>query len=88
MDFSRFNQAEQAQIAVMIEHKQMKDFMKLYSNLVQRCFDDCAKDFTSKSLTEKEESCVNKCADKFLKHSERVGTRFAELSQNMSAPGQ
>jgi hypothetical protein len=27
---------------------------------------------------------VNKCADKFLKHSERVGTRFAELSQQVS----
>ena len=24
MDFSRFNQAEQAQIAVMIEHKQVR----------------------------------------------------------------
>ncbi|KAI9247333.1 mitochondrial import inner membrane translocase subunit TIM9 [Sporodiniella umbellata] len=63
----------------------MRDFMKLYSNLVQRCFDDCTNDFTTKSLNNKEESCVNKCADKFLKHSERVGTRFAELSQNMGA---
>ncbi|KAL1932911.1 hypothetical protein VTP01DRAFT_8589 [Rhizomucor pusillus] len=90
MDFSRFNQAEQAQIAAMIEHKQMKDFLRLYSSLVQRCFDDCANDFTTKSLTGKEvrlESCINKCADKFLKHSERVGTRFAELSQNMAQPG-
>lgn len=34
----------------------MKDFMKLYSNLVQRCFDDCANDFTTKSLTGKEVS--------------------------------
>lgn len=31
-----------------------------------------------------QEGCVNKCADKFLKHSERVGARFAELSQNVS----
>ncbi|CEG70578.1 hypothetical protein G6F70_009125 [Rhizopus microsporus] len=88
MDFSRFNQAEQAQIAAMIEHKQMRDFMKLYSSLVQRCFDDCTNDFTTKSLNSKEESCVNKCADKFFKHSERVGARFAELSQNMTPPGQ
>ncbi|KAI8065833.1 Tim10/DDP family zinc finger protein [Gongronella butleri] len=88
MDFSRFNQAEQAQIAAMIEHKQMKDFLRLYSSLVQRCFDDCANDFTTKSITGKEETCVNKCADKFLKHSERVGARFAELSQQMAPPGQ
>ncbi|KAI8875128.1 chaperone [Backusella circina FSU 941] len=83
MDFSRFNQAEQAQIASMIEHKQMRDFMRLYSSLVQRCFDDCITDFSSKSLNGGEASCVNMCADKFFKHAERVGTKFAELSQNL-----
>ncbi|KAG2187948.1 hypothetical protein INT44_000698 [Umbelopsis vinacea] len=87
MDFQRYNQAEQAQIAQMIEHKQMKDFLRLYSNLVQRCFNDCVNDFTTKSVTSKEEACVNKCADKFLKHSERVGARFGELSQQMTPPG-
>ncbi|OZJ05946.1 Mitochondrial import inner membrane translocase subunit TIM9 [Bifiguratus adelaidae] len=83
MDFSRFNQAEQTQIAAMIEHKQMKDFLRLYANLVERCFNDCVNDFTSKTVSGKEEQCVNRCADKFLKHSERVGARFAELSQQM-----
>lgn len=72
------NSAEQAQFQRLIEGKQMKDFMRLYSNLVQRCFADCVSDFTSNKLTSKEESCVLKCSDKFLKHSERVGQRFAE----------
>jgi len=27
-----------------------------------------------------QEQCVMNCADKFLKHSERVGQRFAELN--------
>ncbi|OAD74379.1 hypothetical protein PHYBLDRAFT_111688 [Phycomyces blakesleeanus NRRL 1555(-)] len=62
----------------------MKDFMNLYSNLVQRCFEDCANDFTTKAVSRKEESCVKMCADKFLKHSERVGARFSELSQTVS----
>lgn len=93
---------------------QMQDFMKLYSGLVERCFNNCVNDFTSKVLTgkevrstlstrkEKEEAsgketkltsvrfpsvfgvgsyqstCVSHCSDKFLKHSERVGARFAE----------
>ena len=56
----------------------MKDFMNLYSNLVSRCFDDCVNDFTSNSLTSKETSCIAKCSEKFLKHSERVGQRFQE----------
>jgi import inner membrane translocase subunit TIM9 len=113
----------------------MKDFLKLYSGLVERCFGDCVNDFTSKSLTSKEvlycflsipsfppsvhvlsfhtrsiqiggkretllnatdrinmsivclydlqEACIQKCADKFLKLSERVGQRFGEASAEM-----
>ncbi len=43
-------------MARIIEQKQMKDFMSLYTKLVERCFDSCAKDFTSKALTTKEVS--------------------------------
>jgi hypothetical protein len=43
-------------VAQIIEKKQMQDFMKLYSGLVERCFMSCAQDFTSKALTAKEVS--------------------------------
>lgn len=33
---------------------QMQDFMRLYSGLVERCFNACAQDFTSKALTTNE----------------------------------
>jgi hypothetical protein len=33
---------------------QMQDFMRMYSNLVERCFTTCANDFTSKALSSKE----------------------------------
>jgi len=56
----------------------MQDFMKLYSGLVERCFNTCITDFTSKALTGKEGICTTNCVDKFMKHSERVGARFAE----------
>lgn len=35
---------------------QMQDFMRLYSGLVERCFNACAQDFTSKALTSNEVS--------------------------------
>ena len=38
-----------------MERKQMKDFMNMYTNLVQRCFNDCVSDFSSKTLLGKEE---------------------------------
>ncbi|CED85058.1 mitochondrial import inner membrane translocase subunit tim9 [Phaffia rhodozyma] len=86
MDFSQFNAAEQAHMTKIIEKKQMQDFMKLYSGLVERCFSSCVNDFTSKTLTGKESTCVAHCSDKFLKHSERVGARFAEQNAAQMAP--
>ena len=74
----QLNVKEQQEFQQIVEQKQMKDFMNLYSNLVSRCFDDCVNDFTSGNLTSKETSCIAKCSEKFLKHSERIGQRFQE----------
>ncbi|CAH7686123.1 Tim10/DDP family zinc finger protein [Phakopsora pachyrhizi] len=83
MDASNFSSSDSNQLNRLIEQKQMKDFLKLYSSLVERCFSSCCNDFTSRSLSSKEETCVNNCADKFLKHSERVGARFSEHNAEM-----
>ncbi|CAO1622935.1 unnamed protein product [Parajaminaea phylloscopi] len=85
MDFSQLSPAEGAQMERIVARKQMKDFTRLYTSLVERCFGSCVDDFTSRSLTSREEDCVEKCTQKFLKHSERVGHRFQEESQKMMA---
>ena len=36
--------------------QQMQDFLRMYSNLVERCFTACCNDFTSKALSSKEVS--------------------------------
>lgn len=59
--------------------------MDLFTGLTDRCFRECANDFTSKAVSSKEAACVKKCADRFLKHSERVSLRFGELSESVSA---
>lgn len=61
----------------------MRDMLQLYSGLVERCFTSCVNDFTSKTLSTKEDECISRCADKFLAHSSRVGLRFSE--QNAGA---
>jgi len=86
MDFSQLNAAEQAHMTRVIERKQMQDFTRLFSGLVERCFNTCCNDFTSKALGSKEEQCVLNCTEKFLKYSERVGARFQE--QNAEQAGQ
>ncbi|XP_022728964.1 mitochondrial import inner membrane translocase subunit TIM9-like isoform X2 [Durio zibethinus] len=55
-------------------------FLRMYNSLVERCFNDCVDNFTRKTLQKQEETCVMRCAEKFLKHSMRVGLRFAELN--------
>lgn len=52
-----------------------------------RCFDDCVNDFTSKAVSSKEETCIGRCVDKFIKASERTGQRFAEQNQAMVQGG-
>ncbi|GAA5884920.1 hypothetical protein JCM3774_004578 [Rhodotorula dairenensis] len=85
MNAANMNPATAQAFEGMMQQKQMKDFMSLYSNLVERCFLSCCQDFTSKALSSKEEACVMNCADKFLKHSERVGLRFSEQNAEMMA---
>ncbi len=53
---SGLSSSEQQAMSRIIEQKQMKDFLKLYTGLVERCFESCCNDFTSKSLSTKEVS--------------------------------
>ncbi|VEU21533.1 DEKNAAC102628 [Brettanomyces naardenensis] len=79
----QLNYKEQQEFTKIVEDKQLNDFMRLYTSLVDRCFNDCVNNFTSDKLTDREETCLNKCAEKFLKHSERVGQRFQEQNQQL-----
>ncbi|KAL4946043.1 hypothetical protein BDV06DRAFT_168318 [Aspergillus oleicola] len=83
--------AEQRTFESRMESKQMKSFMTMYSKLVQKCFDDCVNDFTTKSLINREESCVMRCVDKHLKGSARLNERFQEqnaaMMQSQQLPG-
>ena len=57
----------------------------MFNGLVERCFSECVSGFRSKALTNPEEKCVSTCAEKYLKHSGRVGQRFGELSMQEQA---
>ena len=39
----------------------------MYNTLVERCFNECVNDFSKKKLGSKEELCVFRCTDKFIK---------------------
>ncbi|XP_050235737.1 mitochondrial import inner membrane translocase subunit TIM9 [Mercurialis annua] len=71
---------DKMRMANLIEQLQVRDSMRMYNAVVERCFTDCVDNFTRKSLQKQEETCVMRCAEKFFKHSMRVGMRFAELN--------
>mmetsp|Transcript_26382 Transcript_26382/g.55160 ORF Transcript_26382/g.55160 Transcript_26382/m.55160 type:complete len:97 (+) Transcript_26382:242-532(+) len=61
-----------------MEQLQLKDSLSMYNNLVYRCFDNCVTSFRSKALDKGEVSCVEQCAARYIKMTQRVGLRFAE----------
>mmetsp|Transcript_2134 Transcript_2134/g.6919 ORF Transcript_2134/g.6919 Transcript_2134/m.6919 type:complete len:93 (+) Transcript_2134:181-459(+) len=78
---------DEKRMATMIEGMQTRDSLRMYNNLVEKCFDTCVQSFRRKTLEKDEERCVSKCCEKFLKHSSRVSMRFAELNQVTQPPG-
>lgn len=60
---------------------------QMYSKMVDKCFDDCINDFTSKSINNREEGCIMRCWDKNMKSQERIQARFAENNEAMMSSG-
>ncbi|TKW28617.1 hypothetical protein SEVIR_3G339800v4 [Setaria viridis] len=85
-DLDGLPEEDKMRMAAMVDQLQIRDSLRMYNSLVERCFTDCVDTFRRKTLDKQEESCVHRCAEKFLKHSMRVGMRFAELNQGVATP--
>ncbi|KAI1728853.1 tim10/DDP family zinc finger domain-containing protein [Ditylenchus destructor] len=55
-----------------------RDFLMQYNLVIEQCFSSCVVDFTSKALSNKEETCNRNCLDKYLKMTQRISMRFQE----------
>jgi import inner membrane translocase subunit TIM9 len=64
-----------------------REFLKQYNSVTEKCFGACVRDFTSRSVSDKEEKCSKNCLEKFLKMNQRVSLRFQE-HQMIQANGQ
>jgi import inner membrane translocase subunit TIM9 len=65
---------------------QFKDFLSTYNKVTEGCFMNCVNDFKSRTLTNDEVACSDKCVDKFLKMTQRISQRLQEhlqLQQSM-----
>merc|ERR1711871_314046 len=84
-DLEGLPEEDKQKMVSMIDNMQMKDSLRMYNRLVEKCFKDCVDSFRRKNLDSNEERCVTKCCEKFLKHSARVSVRFAELNAGAEA---
>ncbi|CAK9216543.1 unnamed protein product [Sphagnum troendelagicum] len=85
-DFEALPEEDKHRMSTMIDQLQVRDSLKMYNSLVERCFGHCVESFRRKTLDKQEETCVRRCAEKYLKHSMRVSMRFAELNQGSPTP--
>ncbi|KAK6834851.1 mitochondrial import inner membrane translocase subunit TIM9 [Apiospora arundinis] len=79
------NATESRELEQRLQKRQMKEFIGLFSNLVDHCFMSCVDDFTSKSLSTRETGCITRCVQKQMALSQRLSERFAEHNAAMGA---
>ncbi|PXF48277.1 Mitochondrial import inner membrane translocase subunit Tim9 [Gracilariopsis chorda] len=77
-------QQEQMRLMEMMQEMQVADSLRMYNELVQRCFGHCVENFRSRKLDGKEEACIVRCCQKFLKFTQRATQRFQEHQQEMA----
>merc|ERR1711862_372462 len=68
----------QSEFMKKLEQMQMKESFTIYNALVERCFNTCVSSFRSRSLDKYETPCVENCAERYIKMSQRIALRFAE----------
>ncbi|XP_004506575.1 mitochondrial import inner membrane translocase subunit Tim9-like [Cicer arietinum] len=75
---------DKQRMSTMVEQLQTRDSLRMYNSLVERCFKNCVDTFYRSSLNKPEETCVLRCAEKFLRFSMQVGVKFSDINQGAS----
>ncbi|KAI8618858.1 hypothetical protein BC830DRAFT_1165864 [Chytriomyces sp. MP71] len=70
------------------QRRMFKENYNAMSAMVDICFRDCVNDFTSKTLSGKEETCISRCTEKFIKLSMRADFNAAafQLESQQATP--
>ncbi|KAL1894937.1 protein transporter tim9 [Sporothrix stenoceras] len=76
--------SETRELEQRMQKRQVKEFIGVFSNLVDHCFASCIDDFTSKSVSTRESGCVTRCVQKYLATQQRLSERFQENTAEMN----
>ncbi|TYZ65436.1 hypothetical protein PybrP1_011715 [[Pythium] brassicae (nom. inval.)] len=64
-----------------MEEMRVSQTIAFFNRTVELCFSDCVHSFRSKKMDDTELSCVNNCAEKFLRYTMRSSTRDHDRAQ-------
>jgi len=60
---------------------QLKEQGVFMNTVTEKCFEDCVISFRNKDLSERETTCINRCADKYFALSQVLGSKYWEEQQ-------
>ncbi|KAK6173199.1 hypothetical protein SNE40_016696 [Patella caerulea] len=62
--------------------RNLRDFLLLYNQLTEQCFDRCVYNFNRKDVSNRENDCVYMCADRYVAFNQKTMHIFME-QQNL-----
>ncbi|ESO83878.1 hypothetical protein LOTGIDRAFT_196897 [Lottia gigantea] len=62
--------------------RNMRDFLLLYNQLTEQCFDRCVYNMSRNSVSNRENDCISMCADRYVAFNQKTMHVFVEY-QNM-----
>ncbi|KAK2379163.1 mitochondrial import inner membrane translocase subunit TIM10 [Trifolium repens] len=80
-DIDNLPEEDKQRMSTMVKQLQTRDSLRLYNSLVEKCFNNCVGTFYRSSLNRGEETCVLRCAEKYLRLSTQVGIKFSDINQ-------
>jgi len=64
--------------------RNFKDFLQLYNVMSESCFLRCVTAFNSRTLTEEEAICIDRCAGKHVKVNRKVLEVYMEIQPQIT----
>ncbi|XP_042214812.1 mitochondrial import inner membrane translocase subunit Tim10B-like [Homarus americanus] len=59
--------------------RQFKDFLVLYNQISERCFNLCVTGFNNRELSEIETACVDRCVGKHISVNHKIMSVYTEV---------
>lgn len=63
---------------------QFKDFLLLYNRITEHCFSHCSDNLFNRSVSPVENSCVEKCVEKYARTNQRILGVYMEVQQDIN----